>query len=157
MAKRKLLQCFLVNSEAFQLDNIFDMSLHCDLLDAENETDRRFHIASSQEVHGSANSLMKSEKSLEKIAWACNIFNEWAKLRKTPMLSELSSIADINEHFPKFILEARKKNKDPYAPNSLYEIIICLQQAINRNLNCDYKMLNEKDFKPKPITLLSKR
>ena len=90
----------------------------------------------------------------QKRMWALNKFNNWrnstATLHKIPDNIERYTIEDLNKYISLFIIESGTNMR----PKTLLELILQLQQYINRLLDNDqYKFLTEARFKQIKFTL----
>jgi len=95
-------------------------------------------------------------KTKSNTTWAINIWREWATHRVRHLSPEESSFyldTDIVKMetnavsfwLQRFILEVRKANKQPYCPDSLYQICCGLQRAL-RNAERDINFFEQFQF-----------
>ena len=50
------------------------------------------------------------------------------------------TVSEMNFWLPRFVLEIRKKNGEPYPPNSLYQIVCGLQCQLREHGRADIKL-----------------
>ncbi|ESO91763.1 hypothetical protein LOTGIDRAFT_163121 [Lottia gigantea] len=78
-----------------------------------------------------------SIKTENKTRWAVNLFSMWKKHRNNNNSEEKGlfnlSSQELNEALSFFIAEVRKESGDNYKPNTLYEIIISIQDYLRQN------------------------
>ena len=64
--------------------------------------------------------------------WTVSVWTDWALTRNTKLLPEEKpfsstfyelSVAEMDFWLSRFMLEVRKANRDPYPPNSLYQLV----------------------------------
>jgi hypothetical protein len=85
----------------------------------------------------------KSKSTLHKISWAEATFRRWTS---SPLDLRSLDVGWMNSMVSKFILEIRKEDGSSYPPNTLYDLVIYLQQAINRTQNTAYNFLDDAQF-----------
>ena len=94
-----------------------------------------------------------SDATYKKLNWAKNLFDEWLNDRNEHAReckeSNISVIAvpleemtkdELNYSISRFIVEIRKKNGDEYPGETLYELVLAVQQYL-QNLGHNHKFL----------------
>ena len=91
-----------------------------------------------------------SQSTLKDTKYCLGIWDEWTAARQEhtatyiPPMATMSA-AELSSWLTPFILEARKKNGDPYPPNTLYHIVMGLVRHLRwsgRNID----VLKDKEF-----------
>jgi integrase len=85
----------------------------------------------------------KSKSTWCKIHWAEATFRRWTS---SPVDLRFLNPVAINSVVPKFILEIRKEDGGSYPPNTLYDLVIYLQQAISLTQKTTYNFLEDPQF-----------
>ena len=101
---------------------------------------RRFNTPKNSEDIAIAKNLAIPEKTEKATQWSLNTWDEWTKQRELSEDERLFgpiSISEMSEdqiryRVPQFTLDVRKKNWEEYPPNSLYEMVCCLQREIQK-------------------------
>ena len=90
-------------------------------------------------------------KTKEQTEWAVKVWKEWALARNTRLLSDEEpfrstfcelTLPEMDFWLSRFILEVRKKNGDPYPPNTLYQLICGLQRQLREHGRADIKLFD---------------
>ena len=107
---------------------------------------RIYSSPKSTEAVNAAKSGSIPAKTKEQTEWAVRTWKEWALCRNSRLLSgeqpfsptftELS-VPEMNFWLSKFVLEVRKKNGEPYPPNTLYQLICGLQCQLREHGRAD--------------------
>jgi len=93
------------------------------------------------------NSIPK--KTRKQTDWSVRVWTEWALFRNTKLLPGEEpfstifcdlTVSEMNFWLPRFVLEIRKKNREPYPPNSLYQIVCGLQRQLCEHGRADIKL-----------------
>lgn len=141
----------------FSCDTIsFAMDLHCDLLDdgcprgVDLDADVDLRISKIVENDG------KSKSTMNKMMWSERVFNRWRSEHFHNVdqveITHLSTV-EILKLVPRFILEVRKEDKSNYPPNTLFDLIIYLQQRINFVKKINHNWLEDASFKQIKLVL----
>ena len=98
-------------------------------------------------------------KTRNQTAWSCRVWAAWASDRKThPAVDECEAMHRLSEDItsmcidslqywlPKFVLEARRQDKDCYPPESLYSICSGLQRSLKCCDRADVKLFSDSRF-----------
>lgn len=103
----------------------------------------------------------RAKKHCKNTNWALQIWQQWATERlRVPMelgdddhfplevdITKMTAIA-INYWLQRFLVEARKGNREHYSPDSLHQICCGLQQALRAAGNADINLFDGKEFAP---------
>ena len=90
-------------------------------------------------------------KTREQTEWAVRVWQEWALARNTRLLSDEEpfsttfcelTVSEMDFWLSRFVLEVRKKNGDPYPPNTLYQLICGLQRQLREHGHADIKLFD---------------
>jgi integrase len=138
-------------------ENVVDftnMQIHCDLFEDTPSTS-----VPSAKPHFTENKIAaiiaadgRSKSVLSKMKWAENVFHRWMSGHNNVTLSTMR-INHFVDFIPKYIMEVRKDDGGCYPPNTLFDLIIYLQQSINRSHNTKYNFLSDDCFKPIKLVL----
>lgn len=120
------------------LNTDFNMEIEFD----QKFNDTRFKKIHESEIEKAKENNLKSPNTLKKQTWAVNIFNKWVKVRDVTISNE----EDLCEIICKFILEARKENGESYPPQTLYQIVMCLQSHFSAIYKAKFQFLNDLKF-----------
>ena len=98
------------------------------------------------------------EKSRKQSCWALAVYTEWAKWRHAqaetvlgdnglvPENLQLQSAITLDYWLSRFVIEARRKDGNPYPPNTLYNITASLQRMFRESYGRhDVNLLDSKD------------
>jgi hypothetical protein len=94
----------------------------------------------------------ESKNTRKNTSWSVKTFKEWRSARvyatgnPIPELENLTKPADINKWLGKFVVEARRKDGQPYPPKSLYMLCVGLLRYF-RECGIHENFLDEKDSK----------
>ena len=123
-------------------------------LDEYEETKKcvRFAKPSSDEDIEKNRQEADNKNTLKSTKWSLNIWTAWMKHHsmtapddgEIPDLHEMS-VADINKHLSRFVVEARKQNADDYPPRSIYLIMCGLLRHMREEGVIDKNFLDEHD------------
>ena len=102
----------------------------------------RFAESKSEELHQAKTNNLKSKATEIKQNWAVNLFSDW-RVEKNINEVNLGNLSDI---LCQFILEVRKQNGDEYPPQSLYQIVMCLQNHLNNVFQKNIQILKDENF-----------
>lgn len=92
----------------------------------------------------------KSTNTIKKLNWGFNVFKKW--LAKND-LQFLATEEFLNKTLPRFIILIRKENEENYASKTLLELVIAIQEEINRISHTSFKFLSDSKFKRIKLTL----
>lgn len=106
----------------------------------------RFGNASAEEMEKGLRNDLLSDNTHNKIKWSENVYAAWAKEKRQKALEELKDVKSINGSLSQFVLEAKKENKQEYTYNSLYELVVCIQHALNEKNGTSFKLLKDSEF-----------
>ena len=90
-------------------------------------------------------------KTKEQTEWAVKVWKEWALSRNTRFLSDKQpfsttfcelTVSEMDFWLSRFVLEVRKRNGDPYPPNTLYQLICGLQHQLREHGCADVKLFD---------------
>jgi len=72
----------------------------------------------------------KAPRTERKTKWAITVYNKWRKERSIAIEIEDMDEKELNANLSYFFAEVRKENGEEYRPNTLYEMMMCLQRYL---------------------------
>ena len=114
-------------------------------------TKRVYASPKGREAVKSARAASIPTKTREQTEWAVRVWKEWALARNTRLLSDEQPFSvtfcdltgsEMDFWLSRFVLEVRKKNGDPYPPNTLYQLICGLQRQLRERGHADIKLFD---------------
>lgn len=155
---------FNSKTDSFDFDDAEDaeLILSCEKFESQSNPSReRFKSVSIDHLNCLTNkSLAKSTHS--KNQWALNAFNSWKAWRNIQegnsstsqaTLSDIKvELKDMSKNeisfcMQRFVLEVRKQNGEPYPSETIFELVMALQQYLSFH-GRDLKFLTDAEFTP---------
>ena len=94
-------------------------------------------------------------KTRNNTSWAVKVWTDWASARNKNLLPEelpfsslLSdlTLSEMNFWLSRYVLEIRKKDGDPYPPNTIYQLVCGLQRFLKEHGRADIKIFDIPEF-----------
>jgi hypothetical protein len=89
----------------------------------------------------------KGQSTLNKMKWSSNIFNNWLMKKDQKTILSSLSLEEVKDFLPHFILEVRKTDDSYYPSNTLYDIILNIQNSLNFERNLSINIFKDNEFK----------
>lgn len=101
--------------------------------------DERFKTVSEEELRDTLNRHVP-QNTKRNTAFACNTYNAWAEFRNKQPQTQQDPMGPVPLDFTKvnypiidywmtrFVMEVRRKNKEQYPPNTLYNMVVAIQR-----------------------------
>ena len=112
---------------------------------SKTESLERFGPAISEEAIDQAIRERVPEKTRKTTAWAMSVFRTWFKTRGVAGSVDELSEDGLAELLPRFIMEARRQDQNPYPPRTVMQLVAGIQRSFRETSLPGLSIFGDKD------------